>query len=127
MTIRRHSGGSAFERDYGYARAVSAGGLVFVSGTTADEADLGGDVQAQFRSAAGRVDAALQALGASMAEVVRTVVYVRDLSDAGAIASAHAAVFGANPPASTVVEVARLTPAPALVELEVTAVSGEKR
>jgi len=118
MQRERHSNGAAFEAEYGYCRAVRAGPMIFVSGTTAPAADL----EAEFAGAAARVAEALQALGASMDDVVRTVVYVRDLSQIAAIAAAHRRAFGKARPASTVIEVGGLTPPEARLELEVTAV-----
>lgn len=118
----RHSNHTEFERLYGYCRAVRVGAQVFVSGTTARDADLDGDTGAQLTSALSRIAEALQTLGTSMADVVRTVVYVRDMTDVETVAKIHSATFGAYPPASTIVEVSRLSPASARVEIEVTAI-----
>ena len=68
------------------------------------------------------VAAALDQAGAKLRHVVRTVVYVRDMADADQIARAHLEAFGKSRPASTLVQVAALTPETALVEIEVTAV-----
>ena len=64
---------------------------------------------------------ALGEAGAGLPHVVRTVVYAIDLADADHVARAHQEAFGASRPASTLVQVAALTPASALVEIEVTA------
>jgi enamine deaminase RidA (YjgF/YER057c/UK114 family) len=122
IDLRRFSNGTEFERHYGYCRAVRAGDFIFVSGTTARAEDLGRETAAQFLSAVGRIEEALKALGAHFEDIVRTVVYVRDMADVDAIAQAHSQVFGAHPPASTVVAVSGLTPDEARVEVEVTAV-----
>ena len=119
----RFGNGTEFEQRYGYSRAVRAGDLIFVSGTTALSEDLGRDTAAQFLSAVGRIEEALKALGAHLEDVVRTVIYVRDMADVDAIAQMHSQVFGANPPASTLVAVSGLTPDEARVEVEVTAVA----
>lgn len=119
----RHGGNSAFERQFGYCRAVRTGTHIFVSGTTARDADLDGNVRTQCLSALARIEEALLALDASFADVVRTVIYVRDMADLDNIADIHARTFGANPPASTVVEVTRLTPCSARIEIEVTALA----
>lgn len=121
MNIERHVTGSEFEQEFGYARAVRAGPFLLVSGTTPTPDALERDFHGQFISAASRVEQSLAALGGTLANVVRTVVYVRDLSEIHEIASAHASVFGQHPPASTVVEVSRLAPHAALVEIEATA------
>ncbi len=114
--------GYSFENAYGYARAVRVGDQVFVSGTTARGADLDADAERQTEGAIAIVDAALREAGAALRHVVRTVVYVVDLADAERIARAHRAAFGAVPPASTLVQVAGLTPTAARVEIEATAI-----
>jgi enamine deaminase RidA (YjgF/YER057c/UK114 family) len=68
------------------------------------------------------VAAALGEAGAELRHVVRTVVYVVDMADVHQIARAHQETFGASRPASTLVQVAALTPASARAEIEVTAV-----
>jgi enamine deaminase RidA (YjgF/YER057c/UK114 family) len=122
MSIERFSTGAHFERRYGYSRAVRAGSLIFVSGTTPADDALTGDVADQFASAVARVEASLAAFGATRANIVRTVVYVRDITGIDAVCAAHSEAFGDFPPASTVVEVSGLVPPKARVELEVTAV-----
>ena len=123
MAIRTNiSSEYPFEDDYGYARAVRVGDLVFVSGTTARSRHLDGDACKQMKSAIATVAAALSEAGAELRHVVRTVVYIIDMSDAHHIARAHLEAFGGSRPASTLVQVAALTPASARVEIEVTAV-----
>ena len=68
------------------------------------------------------VAAALAEAGAELRHVVRTVVYIVDMADAHHVARAHGETFGAWRPASTLVQVAALTPASARVEIEVTAI-----
>lgn len=122
MIRRSISSGYAFEDAYGYARAVRVGGHIFVSGTTARASDLDGDAYQQMMGAVSIVVAALGEAGAELRHVVRTVVYIRDMADAGEVARAHGETFGASRPASTLVQVAALTPASARVEIEVTAI-----
>ena len=111
-----------FEEKYGYSRVVRVGNQVFVSGTTARSSTLEGDTYVQARAALTIVANSLADVGASMEHVVRTVVYVIDLADIDQIARAHSEIFGHVRPASTLVQVAALTPSSARVEVEVTAV-----
>ena len=117
-----YSSGYPFEDKYGYARAVRVGNQVFVSGTTARGHHLDGDAYTQMMAAIATVALALREAGAELRHVVRTVVYVLDMADVHQIARAHQETFGASRPASTLVQVAALTPASARAEIEVTAV-----
>jgi enamine deaminase RidA (YjgF/YER057c/UK114 family) len=119
------SSGYPFESIYGYSRAIRAGNLVFVSGTTARPPDLDGDAYIQARGALRIVAAALDEAGAQLSDVVRTVAYVIDAADVERVARAHSEAFGDIRPASTLVRIAGLTPAAARVEIEVTAVISE--
>jgi enamine deaminase RidA (YjgF/YER057c/UK114 family) len=116
------SSGYPFEDEYGYARAVRVGNQVFVSGTTARGHHLDGDAYTQMMAAIATVAGALAEAGAELRHVVRTVVYVLDMADLHQIARAHRESFGASRPASTLVQVAALTPVSARAEIEVTAV-----
>ena len=116
------SSGYPFEDAYGYARAVRVGNQVFVSGTTARGHHLDGDAYRQMMAAIATVAMALAEAGAELRHVVRTVVYVLDMADVHQIARAHEETFGASRPASTLVQVAALTPTSARVEVEVTAI-----
>lgn len=122
MTRTSYFSGYPFEDTYGYARAVRVGNQVFVSGTTARDPHLDGDAYTQMTAAIATVAVALREAGAELRHVVRTVVYVVDMADVHLIARAHAETFAASRPASTLVQVAALTPASARVEIEVTAV-----
>ena len=122
MTRQTISSGYPYEHTYGYSRAVRVGDQVFVSGTTARGAELEGDAFVQARAVLGIVSDALAQAGAEFRHVVRTVVYVVDMEDAPLVAQAHAEAFGTIRPASTLVQVAGLTPPAARVEFEVTAV-----
>jgi enamine deaminase RidA (YjgF/YER057c/UK114 family) len=120
-TRKTIASGYPFEDTYGYARAVRVGDLVFVSGTTARSPFLDGDAYLQMTGAIKIIAAALHEAGAEMRHVVRTVVYVVNLADADHVARTHREAFGEQRPASTLVQVAAVTPADALVEVEVTA------
>ncbi|WP_179378943.1 Rid family hydrolase [Jannaschia marina] len=121
---RRIRSGYASEDDYGYSRAVQAGPHVWVSGTMARGDDLSRDTEGQFRAALALVETALTEAGTGFDAVVRSTVYLTDLDDADAITPLHRAAFATALPASTIVEVARLSPATARVEIEVTAYTG---
>lgn len=122
MSRLRIASGYPFETTYGYSRAIRAGNLIFVSGTTARPPDLDGDAYVQAKAALSIIEAALGDAGAQLDSVVRTVVYVIDLSEMDGVARAHREAFGDIRPASTLVQVAALTPPLARVEIEVTAV-----
>jgi enamine deaminase RidA (YjgF/YER057c/UK114 family) len=122
LTRTNISSGYPFEDTYGYSRAVRVGDQVFVSGTTARSPHLDGDAYVQMTGAIETVAAALSEAGADLRHVVRTVIYIVDMGDVAHIARAHQQAFGASRPASTLVQVAALTPASARIEIEVTAV-----
>ncbi|MGR8919492.1 MAG: RidA family protein [Gammaproteobacteria bacterium] len=127
MTTRRNiSSGSPLESVFGYSRAVRVGNQVFVSGSTAVQPDGSvagpGDAYAQARAALVTIEKALQEAGATMADVVRTRVYLTNMGDLEAVAKAHVAYFGDVRPASTGVEVTALARPELIVEIEADAV-----
>lgn len=116
--------GYASEDEYGYSRAVRAGDHVWVSGTTARGDDLSLDTASQFAACLTLIEAALLDAGARLDDVVRSTVYLTDLKDGDAITPLHRKAFSIALPASTIVEVSRLSPTAARVEIEVTAFTG---
>lgn len=113
------SSGTEFEAIVGYSRAVRVGPLVAVSGTTAPGSDIG----AQTREVLRRIEIALIEAGVTLGEVVRTRIYVTDISRWRDVAAVHAEVFGQIRPAATMVEVAALIEPGMLVEIEADAYS----
>lgn len=127
MTERTNiSSGSPWEPKLGYSRAVIANGMVFVAGTTGTGEDgnlVGpGDAAAQTKQALANIVAALKRAGASAEDVVRTRLYVTDISKWEEIGTAHGEVFGEIRPAMAMVEVSSLIDPEMLVEIEADAV-----
>jgi enamine deaminase RidA (YjgF/YER057c/UK114 family) len=121
---RRVSSDVPFEQTVGYSRAVAAGDFIFVSGCTsiADGKIVHeGDVAKQTEQALLNVSAALGQLGASLADVVQTRVYVTDISRWAEVGEAHRLAFELAPPASSMVQVAALIDPRLLVEVEAVA------
>jgi enamine deaminase RidA (YjgF/YER057c/UK114 family) len=108
------SSGSAFELEVGYSRAVRVGPLVVVAGTTAP----GADVATQAREALRRIEAALAEAGATIADVVRTRMFVTDIERWREVAVVHAEVFAEVRPVATLVEVSALIAPDLLIEIE---------
>jgi enamine deaminase RidA (YjgF/YER057c/UK114 family) len=109
----------------GYSRAVRLGNTIWVAGTTASDEQghvQGDDAAAQARYILRKIEAALQAAGASLEHVVRTRVYVVALEDWEAVARVHGEVFATIRPANTLVQVAGLVGPGHLVEIEADAV-----
>jgi enamine deaminase RidA (YjgF/YER057c/UK114 family) len=122
VTRRTLSTGTPWEPLVGYSRAVRVGPHVHVSGTTATDAEgqvVGrGDAYAQARQTLDNVLHALAALGAGPQHVVRTRMYVTDITRWREIARAHGETFGDVRPATAMVEVKRLIDPDMLVEIE---------
>jgi len=117
--VTRISSGSTWEPVIGYSRAVVAGPYVEVSGTTAPEA--GDSPEAQTKAALEKIRLALQEAGVGFADVVRTRMFVTDISRWQEYGKAHGEVFGEIRPATTMVEVSALIDPAILVEIEATA------
>ncbi|MFX0573180.1 RidA family protein [Nocardia nepalensis] len=121
--------GSEFEDIVGYSRAVRIGKTVAVSGTTAalpgGHAVGGDDIGEQTRETLRRIATALTDAGASLADVVRTRIFVTDISRWPEVAEAHAEVFGDIRPAASMYEIKALITPALLVEIEADAIVGE--
>jgi enamine deaminase RidA (YjgF/YER057c/UK114 family) len=119
------SSGARWEEIVGYSRAVRLGNVIEVAGTTAvDDAGnvLGpGDPYAQTQQILRKIERALQAAGASLDDVVRTRIFVTDISRWEEVGRAHGEFFRAVKPAATMVEVKALISPDLLVEIEATA------
>jgi enamine deaminase RidA (YjgF/YER057c/UK114 family) len=126
MSRANFASGTPWEPRFGYSRAVRVGRFVFVSGTTATAADgsiVGkGDLYAQTRQTLTNLRTALERAGATLEDVVRTRVYVIDISQFEEVARAHGEVFGEIRPASSLVQVSALVDPDMLVEIEADAI-----
>ena len=120
------SSGTKWEGIVGYSRAVRVGNIIHVSGTTATdpEGNLVGvnDPGAQTTQTLNNIKRALESAGASLEDVVRTRIYVTDISRWEEIGRIHGGFFGQIQPTTTMVEVKRLVDPRMLVEIEAEAI-----
>ena len=107
-----------------YSQAIAAGGFIFLSGQLPIDPATGqfveGDVPAMTRQIFRNIETVLAAAGSSLSKIVKTTVFLADLSDFQAMNGAYAEFFPENPPARSTVQVARL-PRDARLEIEVVA------
>ncbi len=125
------SSGTPWEAVHGYSRAVRVGNSIYVSGTTAsdEQGNVMGidDPYAQTVYIIEKISRALGEAGATLADVVRTRIFVTDIGRWEEVARAHAQFFAEIRPASTMVEISKLVDNRQLVEIEVDAVIGDGR
>ena len=123
-----HFSGSSWEKIVGYARAQRVGPYIEVAGTTASNGtDVFGenDAYAQTVFILNRIIAAVEALGGTKSDIIRTRMYVTNIDDWSEVGKAHGEFFSEVCPASTMVEVSRLINPKLLVEIEATAILSE--
>ena len=114
-----------------FTHVVRAGRIVFVSGCVATDGQGrlvgGGDVVAQTRQVHENIKRCLRAAGATFADVCKVTVFLRNIGDREKVNTVRQEYFGAQRPASTLVEISRLVRDEYLIEIEATAVIPERR
>ena len=129
FTVEQRSGkltvssGSVWETKIGYSRAIKKGNMIFISGCVgiAPDKTFSPHVAEQTRRSLAIIQSALEALGASMSDVVMPRMYLTDIKNWEQVALAHGEIFGEIRPAAVMVEVAKLIDDAAQIEIEATA------
>ncbi|MGB8416138.1 Rid family hydrolase [Paraburkholderia sp.] len=119
------SSGGAYENVFGYSRAVRVGQHLHISGTCAPATHERSDAYTQTRAILDVIGKVLAEAGMSEQDVVRTVVYVRDINDADTVAKAHLETFDAIRPASTLIQVDSMLRPWQKVEIEIYAIESD--
>lgn len=126
MTFQRSYSGAPWERDVGYCRALRAGNVIYVTGTAPVDPDGGvhapGDGYAQTLRCIQIIREALVELGGSLDRVVRTRMFVTDITRWQEFGRGHREAFGKHPPTTSLVEVRSLIHPDMLIEIEAEAV-----
>jgi enamine deaminase RidA (YjgF/YER057c/UK114 family) len=129
MKRTNYSSGAVWEGKVGYSRAVRVGNVIEISGTVASDNDkvvAEGDAYEQTKFALAKIESALINAGATLHDVVRTRMFVTDISRWEEFGRAHGEFFKSIKPATTMVEVSKLIDARFLVEVEATAIVEQK-
>lgn len=126
MQIQRILSGASWESKVGYCRGLRVGNQIYISGTAPIDATGGvfapGDAYAQAKRCFEIIQQALQDLDADLSNIVRTRMFVTDISRWAEFGKAHQEFLGENPPVTTMVEVKSLIEPTMLIEIEVDAV-----
>lgn len=125
QAVQRVGSGTPWESQVGYCRAIRVGNQIYVSGTAPVEAEgqvVSGDGYAQAKRCLEIIQTALQRLGTDTNAVVRTRMFVTDITQWELFAQAHQEFFGAHPPVTSMVQVSALIDPAMLIEIEADAI-----